>query len=150
MKIAELDRSFREIHRWHRKALETRLNRTGLFRAQHQILMYVAKHPQSSQKNIAEEFKISPPAVGVSLKKLEKGGYLKRLVDEEDNRFHQVTLTEKGMRVVRDSEQIFQQTMEEMFQGLSEEDLERLQNYFTRIRDNLKEICQEEQGKEGM
>ena len=60
MKIAELDRSFREIHRWHRKALETRLNRTGLFRAQHQILMYVAKHPQSSQKNIAEEFKISP------------------------------------------------------------------------------------------
>lgn len=150
MEITELDRSFRDIHRWHRKALETRLNQTGIFRAQHQILMYVSKHPQSSQKNIAEEFKISPPAVGVSLKKLEKGGYLRRIVDESDNRFHQVTLTEKGMQIVADSERIFQQTMQEMYQGLQDEELEALQSYFIRIRDNLKKICEEEQRKEGM
>ena len=74
MKARDLDRSIREVHRWHRKAMEQKLNRTGIHRAQHQILMYLSDHPQSSQKQIAEDFQISQPAVGVSLKKLEKGG----------------------------------------------------------------------------
>ena len=96
MKASDLDRSIREVHRWHRKAMEQKLNRTGIHRAQHQILMYLSDHPQSSQKQIAEDFQISQPAVGVSLKKLEQGGYIQRVVDSEDNRYHQVTLTERG------------------------------------------------------
>lgn len=145
MKVKELDRLFREIHRWHRKAVECRINRTGVYRAQHQILMYLSDHPQSSQKQIADAFNISPSAVGVSLKKLEKGGYLERLVDTEDNRFHQVTLTQKGREVVCQSRQIFLQVMEEMYQGMDEEEQEILLGFYERIRENLKKICEEEQ-----
>ena len=39
MEIIELDMKFRELHRLHRRAMEIRLNKTGVYRAQHQILM---------------------------------------------------------------------------------------------------------------
>ena len=135
MKASDLDRSIREVHRWHRKAMEQKLNRTGIYRAQHQILMYLSDHPQSSQKQIAEDFQISQPAVGVSLKKLEQGGYIQRVVDSEDNRYNQV---------VCESHKIFGEVTEAMYQGLSQEDKEHYYKVNQRIQENLQRLCQEE------
>ncbi len=147
MEIMELDLKFRELHHWHRRAMELRLNKTGIYRAQHQILMYLSKHPQSSQKQIAERFNISSAAVATSLKKLERGGYLERAVDREDNRFHQVSLTEKGQKVVEDSHEIFQRTIEETYLGLSGEELGEAMAFYEKMEENLRRICQEEQEK---
>ncbi len=144
MKARDLDRSIREVHRWHRKAMEQKLNRTGIHRAQHQILMYLSDHPQSSQKQIAEDFQISQPAVGVSLKKLEQGGYIQRVVDSEDNRYHQVTLTEQGRQIVCESHKIFGEVTEAMYQGLSQEDKEYYYGVNQRIQENLQRLCEEE------
>ena len=144
MKARELEQGFHGVYRWHCKVLEQRLEQTGVFRAQHQILMFLSDHPQCSQKQIAEAFKISPPAVGVSLKKLEKGGYIERIVDTEDNRFHQVTLTERGRGVVCQSRRIFNEVLEEMYSGLSEEEEQLLLHLTQRIRDNLKNMYKDE------
>ena len=138
MEIMELDLKFRELHHWHRRAMELRLNKTGIYRAQHQILMYLSKHPQSSQKQIAERFNISSA---------ERGGYLERAVDREDNRFHQVSLTEKGQKVVEDSHEIFQRTIEETYLGLSGEELGEAMAFYEKMEENLRRICQEEQEK---
>ena len=147
MEIMELDIKFRELHRLHRRAMEMRLNKTGVYRAQHQILMCLSDHPQSSQIQIAERFKISSSAVATSLKKLEKGGYLERVVDMEDNRFHKVSLTEKGRQVVENSHEIFQQTIREIYQNLSASDMEQMMSFYEKLEENLKRICQEEQEK---
>ncbi|MBQ7915405.1 MAG: MarR family transcriptional regulator [Firmicutes bacterium] len=144
MKARELEQGFHGVHRWHCKVLEQRLEQTGVFRAQHQILMFLSDHPQSSQKQIAEAFKISPPAVGVSLKKLEKGGYIQRIVDTADNRYHQVTLTEKGHGVVCQSRRIFNEVLEEMYSGLSEEEGQILLSVLERVRNNLKNMYEDE------
>ena len=42
------------IMKLHRSILEQRLNKTGVYRSQHQILTAMAEHPNTSQKELAE------------------------------------------------------------------------------------------------
>lgn len=147
MTSMELDIKFRDVHRLHWRALELRLNKTGIYRAQHQILMYLSKHPQCAQKEIAERFKISPAAVTSSLKKLERGGYLERTVNQKDNRVHQVRLTEKGKSVVEESHGIFQGTIEEMYQDFSQAEMEHMMEFYQRMEKRMEKICREEREK---
>ena len=135
-------RKYMEIVRWHRTILEHRFSKTGVYRSQHQILMYVAHHPNASQKEIAEQYKISTAAIAVSLKKLEKGGYIRREVDEKDNRYNQIDLTETGREIVYVSETIFNEVEEEMFQGFTPEEFTNLMDYLERINGNLERISQ--------
>ena len=75
------------IMKLHRSILEQRLNKTGVYRSQHQILTAMAEHPNTSQKELAEYLNVTAATVAVSVKKLEKGGYITRIVDQEDNRY---------------------------------------------------------------
>ena len=82
------------IMKLHRSILEQRLNKTGVYRSQHQILTTLAEHSNASQKEIAEYLNVTAATIAVSVKKLEKGGYITRIVDQEDNRYNKLCLTE--------------------------------------------------------
>ncbi|MEG0689193.1 MAG: MarR family transcriptional regulator [Hungatella sp.] len=127
------------VTRMHRSVMERCLHVTGVYRSQHQILMYVVDNPNASQKEIAKLYGVSTATIAVSLKKLEKGGYIQRMVDEKDNRFNRICITEKGKKVVDDSMKIFHQIETRMFEGFSEEDFKRMEGFFDRVYDNLKE-----------
>ena len=49
----------------------------------------MAEHSNASQKELAEYLNVTAATVAVSVKKLEKGGYITRIVDQEDNRYQQ-------------------------------------------------------------
>lgn len=134
--------------RLHRAVLERQLNKTGVYRSQHQILMYISRNPGLSQKDIANTFHVSTATIAVSLKKLEKGGYIKRIVDQEDNRFNQICITEKGSGITEDSMQFFKYVEERMFAGFSQEELERLEGYFKRMNVNLQQLMPETEREE--
>ena len=70
------------IMKLHRSILEQRLNKTGVYRSQHQILTTLAEHSNASQKEIAEYLNVTAATIAVSVKKLEKGGYITRIVDQ--------------------------------------------------------------------
>ena len=91
----------------HRRLMQYYLDETGVYQAQHRLLMEIARNPRASQKDLARSMDISAATVAVSLKKLEKGGYIKREVDEKDNRLNKITITEKGNKVVKRSKEIF-------------------------------------------
>lgn len=133
----ELLEVFRYVGCLHRTALERQLNKTGVFRSQHQLLMYISHCPNASQKEIAQWAHVSAATVAVSLKKLENGGYIRRMVDEEDNRYNQICITEKGRAVVEDSIRYFQEVEQQMFAGFTPEDEAALKAYLERLRDNL-------------
>lgn len=136
------------ISRLHRSYLEERLRRTGVYRSQHQILMCIHDYPGSSQKDIACMYQASPATVAVSLKKLEKGGYIKRDVDEGDNRFNQIRITEKGETLIRQSICLFDRLESAMFQGFTEEDFAGLEGYLDRIRCNMTSLMNEKEREE--
>ena len=135
-------------NRLHRTVLERQLNKTGVYRSQHQILMFIAKNPNSSQKDIANTFHVSTATIAVSLKKLEKGGYIKRIVDQEDNRFNKICITEKGSQIVESSMKFFRYVEEQMFSGFSKEEMDCLEGLFKRMNMNLQNLMTETE-KEG-
>lgn len=133
------------VGRLHKIVLERQLNKTGVYRGQHQLLMYIADNPNASQKEIARLNQISAATVAVSLKKLELGGYIRRAVDASDNRCNQICLTEKGESVVKKSVSIFLNIQKKMYEGFTQEELDNLQQYLCRIQDNLKKNLSEEE-----
>lgn len=132
----------------HRNLMERRLNKTGVYRGQHHLLMDISRFPDVSQKELAEMEHISGATVAVSLKKLEKGGYIEREVDVNDNRCNQIRMTEKGMEVVKHSIRIFRRTETELLDGFTEEEQEQLLSYLARISQNIKKASEtESEGK---
>ena len=129
----------------HKMYLERELNKSGVYRSQHQILMSLARCPKASQKELAECQHVSTATIAVSLKKLEKGGYISRAVDQEDNRFNQIRITPKGQEIVEMSEQVFQKSEEALFRGFQPEELDALERFLDRMRLNLECLLQEEE-----
>jgi len=121
----------------HRKLMQHYLDETGVYQAQHRLLMEISHQPNASQAEIARSMDISPATIAVSLKKLEKGGYIQRVMDETDNRFNQITITEKGNRVVEQSKQIFETTEGKVLEGFTEEEKTMLSILLQKLNTNL-------------
>lgn len=133
----EVSVKFRRLDRLLKRTIERKVKDTGVYRSQHRILMHLNRQPNCSQVEIADFLDISPAAVAVSLKKLEKSGYICRETDENDNRIHQVTITPKGRQVIEKSFVIFREVDIQMFAGFSDEELKQLDHFLERIARNL-------------
>ena len=121
----------------HRKIMQHYLDETGVYHAQHRLLMEISRHPNASQTDIARSMDISPATIAVSLKKLEKGGYIHKAMDEGDNRFNQITITEKGNQVVERSKQIFEATDRQVLEGFTEAEKVTLSLLLQKLDANL-------------
>lgn len=132
----------------HRMYLERELNRSGVFRSQHQMLMYISRSPNASQKDIANHQHVSTATIAVSLKKLEKGGYIKREMDAADNRYNQICITQKGKEIVDGSIKVFGKVEQALFNEFAEEELTRFEEYLDRVRLNLEHLFQEGRGED--
>lgn len=121
----------------HRRIMQNCLDETGVYQAQHRMLMLISCNPNVSQNDIARSMDISASTVAVSLKKLEKGGYILREMDAEDNRLNKIIITEKGNKVVEQSKQIFESTDRKVFEGFTEEEKHDLSVLLQKLDDNL-------------
>jgi len=121
----------------HRRIMQKFLDETGVYQAQHRLLMEIFRNPDVSQNDIARSMDVSAATIAVSLKKLEKGGYIKRETVEEDNRFNKITITEKGNKVVEQSKQIFDLVHQKVFEGFSEEEKRTLFTLLQKLNSNL-------------
>lgn len=131
---------FGKVTRMQRSVIASRVKQTGVYRSQHQILMYIALNPDASQKDIARMHEVSTATIAVSLKKLEKGGYIRRVVDTLDNRCNRLQITEKGRQVVDQSHAIFLNTEKEMFGGFTEDDFQTLERLLARVYRNMEQM----------
>lgn len=131
---------YMRIMKLHRYILDERLKETGVYRSQHQILMMLSDHSNVSQKEIAERLYVSTATIAVSVKKLEKGGYITRVMDQEDNRMNKLCLTEKGKHTVKHSREFFHNVEERMFRDFSAEEMAAMGQYLDRVYDNLSHL----------
>ncbi len=128
--------------RHHRYSMNAQLQNTGVFESQHRLLMTISDHPDFTQKELAESMRISPATLAVTLKKLEKGGYVDRQMDDRDNRCNRLVLTEQGKEVVEVSHRVFAELDRMIFRDFTEEEILRLGNDLDRICRNLDEADQ--------
>lgn len=141
----ELSVQFRRTDSAFKRAIEWQVKGTGVYRSQHRLLMHLHRQPNCSQVELAKQLEVSPSAIAVSIRKLEKGGYIRRETDESDNRAHQVTITQKGEQVIKESVTMFQETERQMFRGFSDEEIGRLSELLERMYQNLGRFRKQEE-----
>ena len=103
-------------------------------------IIYLDKHPGSSQDAIATHYVLDKCTVARSAKLLEKLGYITRRINSEDRRQYDLELTEKGRELLKVIRQC-QNKWGSRFSGvLTEQEqetvislLERLIEYVTEI-----------------
>ncbi|WP_124067959.1 MarR family transcriptional regulator [Clostridium sp. E02] len=133
-------KQYMKIMKLHHCILDCRVRKTGVYRSQHQILMMLARHSNISQKEIAQHLYVSTATIAVSVKKLEKGGYITRVVDQDDNRMNKLGLTEMGWDMVKCSQEYFHTVETQMFTGFTKEELSEMEQMLDRIYTNLSQI----------
>lgn len=129
-----------KIAREHRKTVEKRISALGIHPSQHHFLMHIAKNGSCTQNSIAEAMEVSAATVAVSLKKLEKGGYIEKQISPGDGRSNRVILTQKGEEVVEKSRLLFETVDESMFSSFTEEQQEQFHAFLELIINNLKSL----------
>ena len=93
--------------------------------------------PEACQRDLAESMHITPAAVAVTLKKLEKAGIVEKKISEKDNRYNRIIITEKGEKIVKESYDMFRSIDTQAFEGFSEEEMKQLLGYLERVRENF-------------
>ena len=129
------------ILRDHKSAIDQYVDETRLHKSQHRLLMSLAALGDPvSQKKLADYLNITPAAVAVTLKKLEKNGLVTKTISNEDNRFNNVTITDKGKKIVKESQKVFQNTDDVMFKDFTEEEILQLEGFMDRMQKNLSDV----------
>lgn len=132
---------FLKCNRLHHAKAESRVSALGLHRSQHGMLLTVNFNSNISQKELAKRMEISPAAVTVTLKKLEAQGFIERFQLESDSRVNNITVTEKGKNIIQQTGVIFDEIDAKTFEGFSDEELDILLGYLSRISQNLGGSC---------
>lgn len=102
------------------------------YRGQGRVLAILKMKPEISQKELNYLLDMSKQALSELLVKLEKRGFITREPSEEDKRVMMICLTEKGAKAAESSTDPSDESME-MFDCLSEEELEQFSAYLGRI-----------------
>lgn len=134
--------------RLNKRVIDFKIQQLGIHHSQHFLLMFLSKQAQvPSQSEIAKELDISPAAVATTIKKLKQSGYIEKKIASEDERFHEISLTEKGRQTVEKSKKLFRRKDEIIFEGISEKEVLSACNTVKKLLHNLKEL--EEKQRKG-
>ena len=133
---------FLKLNRLHHSVFDKLVSSLGIHRSQHMLLMSLARREidVSSQKELADEFGVSPAAITVSLKKLEKDGFIEKTVLEDDNRNNRITLTPKGREICMRTALAFSEADKYMFRNISDQEVEIFQSCISKMLSSLAEL----------
>lgn len=124
----------------HHRNIERQFSNTGLHRSQRRLLLHLSRlNCTPSQRELADEFDVSPACIARALKALVSEGYIRRTDNEDDQRRNDVYITDKGLNVVADSTRTFNSVEQQAFEGFDEHELRLLLEMLQRVQQNLRE-----------
>jgi len=133
-----------QIMRLHRSRMMTLLGKLDVHHGQAPVLGLLTRQDGWTQKEIAAKLHLRPATVTDILQRMEKAGLLLRKNDPSDLRVTRVYLTEKSRRLRAEVDKAMAAHEAEWTRGFTPAELEQLQQYFIRIRDNLLQTSDDE------
>jgi len=131
------EENFKKLTQLHLSRLYRVAMSRGLYIGQPALLLTLKQQGVCSQTELAEALNVTTPSIAVSVKRLEKGGMITKTINEKDNRYNQIELTDEGKKAARVCEEIFSTINTRMFNGFSKEELTQVNAFFDRMRANL-------------
>ena len=131
------------VERARKQAIQTELSRRGLGTLGQPMILFLLKDKGregriAAQKELSDAMHVSPATVAVSLKSLEREGYVEKLADETDQRRKAVRLTPKGEAAIQRCVQVFEAVDQSMFEGFRPEETRQACGYLMRMLHNLR------------
>ncbi len=123
-----------------------RVDALGLGPGQAKVLVYLAVHGPSSQRDVAGYFECDPGAVSRMLDTLERGGFV-TCAPGRDRRTREATLTERGLAAADGWELECDREQEVMLEGFTPEERETFADLLGRARANLRRAIDERGGQ---
>jgi DNA-binding MarR family transcriptional regulator len=84
------------VSRMLRRRFNEVINEEGLFSGQQDIIILLKHNKGLTISQLAESMDVATPTVSVSIKRMEKAGFVEKRVDDKDARITKLYLTEKG------------------------------------------------------
>ena len=112
----------------------------GLVPSHGDILVCLYKNGKMTMKDIANSIHRTKPTVTVLVDKLENLGYIKREASDEDNRFTNIVLTQKGEDFKVIFEKISKDLNKILYQNLSLEESELIEKLLRKYK-LLHSVC---------
>lgn len=131
---------FSKVSRLHKHYESILLDKLGLHFGQPPVLFLLWNEDGQTQTDIGRRLMLTPATVTLTLRRMERDGWIERRPDSRDMRVSRVYLTEKG-RVVQDK---VVQTLDDVenntFVNFSKDDLNLLKDSFLKIKANLAKV----------
>ena len=116
---------------------------------QGRILGLLLRRESITQRELQELLGVQAGSLSEILSKLEAGGLISRAPNEADRRGMDITLTEEGIRVAKESEAYRRQRREALFQALSEEEKLNLAALLEKLNEDWRGRFEKGQGRCG-
>lgn len=128
-----------------RQAFNEAAAEQGLFSGQHHIIFYLVENEGMTVSGLAKKLDVSPATVSVSVKRMEKSGFIVKKPDKTDARITRLYPTDKA-RVAPENIKKHMDSLEKILsQGMTEEESKKFSSLLeTAIQNMIKrgeDIC---------
>lgn len=131
---------FRAFHRAmhaHRQLMVQIMAERDIPPAQALCMRVLGHNDGVSQRDLAEILRVSRPTVTVMLQKMEKAGLVERRVDETDQRYTRIYLTDEGWRAHADMHALLDEFVAETIGPLCDKDQRELERLLGLLNENM-------------
>lgn len=129
--------SLLRINRYRRRALKCALAPYQYVGVMHLIVLYVNRHPGSSQEEITSFYALDKASVARDARRLEDLGHIERNKIPENRRQYKLYLTDAGRDMIRIIDRAAEQFQKTLAASISPEDWAQLELLLKRLEENV-------------
>ncbi|MBC8587091.1 MarR family winged helix-turn-helix transcriptional regulator [Paratissierella segnis] len=127
----------KETHHKISQVLQHKIDEYGISFGLLFLTMRIYNNPNANQKELAQQMKFTEGAMSNAVKRLIKLKMLKQVPLETDMRYNRLVITDLGISMIDDYKEYVVKKYKDMFEGLDEEELKKLQMSLIKINKNL-------------
>ncbi len=128
-----------KVHR----TLNQLLGELDLSLAQHEILVTIRRHPNLTQRELADRLHVIKSNATALLNKLEARGLITRMSDPEDSRVNRLKLSRSGRALVEKSFAVQTRVIKAMTSAMTDAELELTSDIMTRVGAAIDELLED-------
>ena len=139
-----------DVSRLRRLFYDQQSRHLGITRAQWWVLFNLSRHDGEplNQNELAQMVELGSAALGELIQRLEKSGFVKRLIDPHDRRVKRVVIATRGREVLEHMKLVARENNSAIMSGISSEEQLVLNDLLSRMKQNLSDLQRDPNARE--
>ena len=148
MTYSHILRFSRQMERYYNACFDELTERTGVTMNEIRVLLFLTNNPDcDTARDVVELRGLSKSQVSQAVEQLSRRGLLERCPDSADRRIVHLTITEAGLPLAREAQQIQTDCGRQLLEGFSREEMAQLKTLFEKMVANGTRLAGKEERK---